>query len=200
MVIAYHLIITAYGWWLPNDLRGSMSREIRCDFINELGDLHFGRKRVLPNSRSIREFYHRASNVLLHPLLEFDNEDRQLIAKSFAEAIVRERYTCYAFAMMRDHTHLCIRKHKHSAEQMILTLQEFSRRAMIAAGRRTFDHPVWGGPGWKVFLDEPEDIWRTIRYVENNPIKAGESTQTYSFVSKYDNWPFHKQQPQNRKR
>ena len=23
IVIAYHLIWTVYGWWLPNDLRGS---------------------------------------------------------------------------------------------------------------------------------------------------------------------------------
>ena len=40
MVIGYHLIWTAYGWWLPNDPRGSMSRLIRSDIIAELGELH----------------------------------------------------------------------------------------------------------------------------------------------------------------
>jgi len=46
LVIAYHLIWTAYGWWLPNDPRGSGSEELRNDILSELGDIHHGRKRV----------------------------------------------------------------------------------------------------------------------------------------------------------
>lgn len=53
-------------------------------------------------------------------------------------------------------------------------------------------HPVWGGPGWKVFLDTPDDIRRTMRYVETNPIKARLTAQKWEFVVPYDNWPFHK--------
>ena len=71
MVIAHHLIWTAYGWWLPNDLRGSMSRSVASDVLAELGTLHYGRKRVQPASRNIRAFYARASEVLKFPLLEF---------------------------------------------------------------------------------------------------------------------------------
>ena len=33
IVIAHHLIWTAYGWWLPNDPRGSNSQVIRSDVI-----------------------------------------------------------------------------------------------------------------------------------------------------------------------
>ena len=54
MVIAYHLIWTAYGWWLPNDPRGSMSELIASDIIAELGELHYGRKRVQPLPRDSR--------------------------------------------------------------------------------------------------------------------------------------------------
>ena len=46
MIAGYHLIWTAYGWWLPNDPRGSMSREIRAAAIADLGELHYGRKRI----------------------------------------------------------------------------------------------------------------------------------------------------------
>lgn len=60
MVIAYHLIWTAYGFWLPNDPRGSMSRAIRNDLIAELGELHYGRKRLQVVSSVIREFYEQA--------------------------------------------------------------------------------------------------------------------------------------------
>jgi hypothetical protein len=40
LVIAYHLIWTAYGWWLPNDPRGSGSHLVRRDLIAEVGELH----------------------------------------------------------------------------------------------------------------------------------------------------------------
>ncbi len=45
MVAGYRLIWTAYGWWLPNDPRGSSSHTIRSAEIAELGELHYGRKR-----------------------------------------------------------------------------------------------------------------------------------------------------------
>ena len=48
IVIAHHLIWTLYGWWLPNDPRGSCSRVIRSDLLKQLGDLHYGRKRIQP--------------------------------------------------------------------------------------------------------------------------------------------------------
>src|SRR3954469_8157642 len=79
---------------------------------------------------------------------------------------------------------------KHLAEEMIANFQEASRLTVLGAGLRQEDHPVWGGPGWKVFLDGTDDIWRTIPYVEQNPIKAGLGRQHYSFVTPYDNWPF----------
>src|SRR4051794_40238014 len=76
MVSAYHLIWMAYGCWLPNDPRGSTSHVICCDVIKDLGELHYGRKRVQPASRDIRAFYARAKDVLRHERMEFSVEDR----------------------------------------------------------------------------------------------------------------------------
>ena len=126
-VIAYHLIWTAYGWWLPNDPRGSMSQTVASDIIAELSELHYGRKHVQPPSREIHDFYCRAAAVLKHPLLTFGRRERDAVAESFAAVVVEHRYTCYACAVMGDHAHLVIRKHKHKAEEMIANLQDASR-------------------------------------------------------------------------
>jgi hypothetical protein len=75
---------------------------------------------------------------------------------------------------------------------MIENLQVAGRDAVIRLGERNFDHPVWGGHGWKVYLDSTDDIWRTIPYVEENPLKLKMPRQTFPFVTLYDNWPFHK--------
>ena len=189
-VLAYHLIWTAYGWWLPNDPRGSMSRFIASDVLGELGDLHFGRKRVQPASRVIREFYEEAKDVLKFPLLTFTPEEVIGIARAFAGVIQKLGYTCYACAIMPDHIHIMIRKHRHLAEQMIANLQDASRLTVLDVGTHPNGHPVWGRPGWKVFLHSPDDVRRTIKYVDDNPVKLRMPRQVWDFVAPYDGWSF----------
>jgi REP element-mobilizing transposase RayT len=92
---------------------------------------------------------------------------------------------------MPDHVHILIRKHKHQAEDMLENFQETSRLRLRNAGLRSPDHPVWGGPGWKVFLDTPTDIRRTIRYIEANPPQWRLPRQQWSFVKPYDGWPLY---------
>ena len=185
MVVAYHLIWTAYGWWLPNDPRGSSSHTIRSDVIANLGELHHGRKTIQPASADLREFYGIAAQMLRHELLTFTDEETHLIADSFEGVLGSRRYTC---AIMPDHVHLLIRKHRDKAETMIEGLQDASRRKLIDAGRRSPEHPVWGGPGWKVFLETRADIERTMRYIRENPLKARRPAQAWEFVQPYDGW------------
>lgn len=192
MVIAYHLIWTAYGWWLPNDPRGSSSHFIHSDIIFELGNLHHGRKRVQPSSREIREFYDIAAGKLKHKLFTANAREFPIIADAFHRVIREKTYTCYAAAIMPDHVHLLIRKHKFQAEDMIEHFQSASREALIQAGYRPADHPVCGGPGWKVFLDSPEDVHRTVNYIETNPQKSKLPRQNWPFIVPYNNWPLHK--------
>jgi len=193
LVIAHHLIWTAYGWWLPNDPRGSSSHAIRTDVIGQLGELHHGRTKVQPASSEIRQFYDAARDWLKHPLLTFDAGAVATIAEAFTAAIREHRYTCYACAIMPDHVHVLIRKHRDPAEQMIVNLQQASRSRLreTAPWHQTPDHPVWGGPGWKVFLDHPDDVHRTITYIERNPLPLRQTVQRWPFVTRYDNWPLH---------
>jgi REP element-mobilizing transposase RayT len=192
LVIAYHLIWTAYGTWLPNDPRGSGSRTVHSDVIAQLGELHLGRKKVQPAGWQVRDFYREAAGVLCHPLLTFDAAARAEIAAAFGEVMESERYTCYARVIMPDHVHVLIRKHKHRAEQMIESLQESSRLRLCKTGHRTTDHPTWvGRSGWKIFLDQPEEIKGTIRYIDNNPVPLGLPIQLWPFIRPYDNWPLH---------
>jgi len=91
---------------------------------------------------------------------------------------------------MPDHVHLVIRKHRDKAEVMIEHFQLASRQAVLALSQSRFfaEHPIWGGPGWKVFLDSRDDIERTINYVEQNPVKMGQPIQQWEFVKLYDGW------------
>jgi REP element-mobilizing transposase RayT len=187
-VAAYHLIWTVYGYWLPNDPRGSMSKTIRNDVIAELGEIHYGRKRHQPTGRVVGQFQHAASDLLKHELLTFTDDEIVLIGEAFAQVVRRQCYTCYACAIMPDHVHLVVRKHRDKAEEMIDHFQEASALAMRRRPRHGENHPVWGGPEWKVFLFTQGDITRTNRYVEWNPEKARRPAQEWEFVVEYDGW------------
>ena len=167
------------------------SHAIANDGIAKLGRLHYGRKEVQPASSEIRSFYRTAAKALKHELMTFRATQIESVAVAFGESIAKIPYTCYACAIMPDHVHVLLRKHRHAAEQMIAELQGSSRRRVLREGFCPPDHPVWRGPGWKVFLDDPEGVRRTIRYIERNPTKMGLPAQGWSFVKQYDNWPFH---------
>lgn len=186
---------TAYGGWLPNDPRGSTSRVLRQDPLHDLGELHFGRKSVQPASRDIRAFYEHAAVLLQLELLEFNRDEFPTVSEALAESVRRCGYTCWACAVMPDHVHTVIRRHRDLAETMIERIQAISRERLIKARLRATDHPVWTRCGWKVFLDSPDDVHRTIQYVEHNPIKIGLPAQSWDWVKAYDGWPWHKTRP-----
>src|SRR5207248_949650 len=147
-----------------------------------------------PPREVVRDFYDRAAEVLKHPLLTFDEEDRAEIAAAFAAVIAEKGYTCYACAVMPDHVHILIRKHKYRAEQMGDQFREAGRQRLIETDRRTADHPVWcGGNVWKIFVYDTEHMWNTIRYIEKNPLEIRLPKQEWPFVTVYDNWPYHKE-------
>ena len=90
LVIAHHLIWTAYGCWLPNDPRGSGSTTIRKDVLHELGELHYGRKKIQPAGCEVRRFYQQAPALLRHALLTFGEQERQEIG----DVVARFREEC----------------------------------------------------------------------------------------------------------
>jgi REP element-mobilizing transposase RayT len=191
-VIAYHLIWTNYGTWLPNDPRGSGSTMVYTSDLAELGEVHFGRKKVQPSRAKVRDFYTEADKQLSFPLIRFDEQQRSKIGESLGQIVSKLSYTCYACAIMPDHVHLVIRKHRDDAEQMIGNFQGMSRAALVKLELVPEDHPVWTKRGWKVFLNTPGEVQSRIQYVESNPLKDGLAAQHWPFISKYDNWPFHK--------
>ena len=94
--IAYHLIWTGYGHWLPNDPRGSGSMVVLKDAIAALGEIHYGRKRAQSPRQAVRDFYQQAQKLLSYAPLKFDQSDITIIGNAFAQIITERKYTCYA--------------------------------------------------------------------------------------------------------
>lgn len=188
MIAAHHLIWTNYGYWLPNDPRGSMSKSIRGKRIESLGDIHYGRKRVQPAGYEIGQFRKLAAEQLKHDVRIFNDAEIVVLGESIGRTIAERNYTCYACAVMPDHVHLLVRRHRDNGDVMIAQFQEASRSALFSHSAIPKSHPVWGGKGWVVYLETAENIRRVARYVEENPIKARRPAQSWPFVKAYDGW------------
>ncbi|HWL92823.1 MAG TPA: hypothetical protein VNT79_04760 [Phycisphaerae bacterium] len=189
VIIAHHLILTGYGHWLANDPRGSGSMEVYIPHLAELGEVHAGRKKIQPQRSVVRESYQKAEHRLKHELLWFNDAKRQAIGESFSRIIPTQRYTVYACAILRNHAHLCVRRHRDDAVAIWHQFADESCASLRDQRLIPNEHPLWSARPSKVFLHTPDDIYRIVRYINNNPMKEKLPAQTWNFVSDYTGWP-----------
>jgi REP element-mobilizing transposase RayT len=124
----------------------------------------------------------------VHPVVTLHEDAIALVGKVLGEQIAVRGYTCYACAVMPDHVHLLIRRHRDKAEAMIEAFQETTHNALIEAGHCLPTHPVWTKGGWKGFLNTQSDFVRDVKHIGNNPPKVGRPAQVWDFVTPYDGW------------
>jgi REP element-mobilizing transposase RayT len=194
VVIAHHLVITLYGHWLPNDLRGSGSTEFYDDKFAALGPIHRGRKpqHLQPSRSELHEFHAQVKPLLNFEPLWIDDATRQIFADAIGEVIHRNRYTCYRCAICANHLHLVIRKHRDSYEEMWRLITEHARAQLVASHhseRIAAQHPVFSQRPYAVFLYTIDDIYSRVQYVSDNPQKEGLPEQHFDFETLYDGWP-----------
>jgi hypothetical protein len=184
-VLAYHLIMTAYGFWLPNDPRGSWSDVVRAWEL-----LLFGPATKVTTQRSLAKKSHNhqqrlmAKHALAREAVEFTGIQARAIARGFAIYCQRSSCIIHARAILPTHCHLVIArllKGAATAELLREGLHPFQNQPYR---NRSLPTP-WARHQWSVFLDSPKNILRAIRYVNDNPIREGHRVQNWSCVRPY---------------
>ncbi|MGQ9575302.1 MAG: transposase [Thermoguttaceae bacterium] len=193
---AYHLIITAYGFWLPNDPRGSWS-----DWIRQWELLRFGDATKLATRRSVasrphdRQVRELAKRALQYPPVVFSRRQALAIGMGFKRAIRESGYVVYACSILPEHAHLVVARHEHRAEQIAGHLKGRATQQLCLeglhplAGYRQADGTVpspWARKSWNVFLQTDQRIQRAIQYVQANPLREGKPPQRWSFVVPFE--------------
>lgn len=194
MIIGYHVIFSTYGFWLPNDPRGSWS-----DFVGSWELFRYGPATRTTETRSLayrehdREQRLAAKQALKYPPVNFTGVQARAVARGFAGYFERTGVPVWACAILPDHVHLVVGRPAMPVERLVIQLKGDATRELEREGI----HPLaawkvegeripkcWVRGQWKVFLDA-EDVPRAIRYVENNPLKERKKKQEWSFVSAY---------------
>lgn len=192
MVRAYHVIFGMYGFWLPNDERGSWS-----DFVGSWELLRFGKATTVRTRQSLAgRPYDQAKRAeakrkLKYPAVTLDGLQARAVGRGFANYARKSHLAILACAILPQHVHLVISRHRFEVEQVVNLLKGAATRELIQEGI----HPLANYQGvkkrppkafargqWKVFLDDDRAIARSIQYVEANPEREGLSRQSWSFV------------------
>jgi len=197
MVIGYHLIMTAYGFWLPNDPRGSWS-----DFVRSWELFRFGPATKIETARSVAGAPHdhairkEAKKALQYPEVHFTGFQARSIGRGFANYVEKSKLTIWACSIMPEHVHLVVGRHRFTVEQISNLIKGASTRQLVIDNIHPFAEftlpnarppRCWARGEWKVFLNTEADIHRSIKYVEKNPMKEGLPSQVgfWKFVQPF---------------
>ena len=195
-VLAYHTILTAYGFWLPNDPRGSWSEFVRAWELFAYGGpaTKTDERRSLAHDPHDVELRMRTKEHLVREPVKFNGLQARAIAQGFSDYCRRAGLIIYACAILPKHVHLVIQRHTCSIEQVARLLKGAATSEMTREGLHPFkDDPFengrlptpWTRHSWSVFLDDEETILKAIDYTNGNPIREGRKAQHWKFVTPF---------------
>jgi REP element-mobilizing transposase RayT len=192
MVLAYHAIFACYGFWLPNEQRGSWSTEVWAKHLRPFGPAtKTSERRSLANRPYDRDQRRAARASLLYPPVRFTGVQARAVARGFASIVDALGLVVYACAIMPDHVHIVLARHGESIESVVGFLKRAATRQLTREGL----HPLgafrrangriptpWVVGGWSRYLNAEPEIVDASDYVVHNPERIGFKRQTWSFV------------------
>lgn len=195
MVLGYHIIFSTYGFWLPNDPRGSWSQFVGAWELFRAG----GKATTTTEGRPVHRDPHdhakrlKTKQYLKRPAVQFTGLQARAACRGFGEYVARSRLPIWACAILPDHVHMVTGGFfRIKMEPVVIQLKAAATRRLVEEGLHPFMNPAfpgirppkcWGRGEWKVFIDDPEHLATAIQYVEDNPAKDGMPQQKWSFVT-----------------
>ncbi len=69
MIHGYHMVLCTYGFWLPNDVRGSMSQKVYSPRLSALGPAVRTMERESIASKDLCQWKEKSNEKLKYPPL-----------------------------------------------------------------------------------------------------------------------------------
>lgn len=195
MVLAYHVDWGTYGFWLPNDGRGSGSTYVASKKLLPYGlatkvNTRYSRAHVSHD----RELRRMAKEALEYEPVVFTDAQIQSVAKGFANVVKQTGCVLFACSIMPNHVHAVPDRSKYQVEYLVGLLKGGASRQLELDGLHPFlDQRLpdgtlpspWQENCWTVFLNNDDEIVRSIDYTDRNPEKHGRPRQHWEFVTPF---------------
>ena len=198
-VLEAHIILSMYGFWLPNDPRGSWS-----DFVAAWELRRFGPATKVSTRASVARASHdrqkrlEAKRALKYPPVLLTGIQARAVGRGFARATREGDYRVHACSILEDHVHLVVAAHIRPYEQIVSHLRSRATSQLRVEGLHPFAQyeyrdgrvpSFWSEGLWKVYCFDGAHVENAIAYVEKNPIREDKPPQMWSFVTPYPQAP-----------
>ena len=182
VLLAFHCIFSTYGFWLPNEPRGSWSNFVASWDLFRLGPAtKVDTRRSIAHLPYDHNLKQQMQSSLTHPPVLLTGDQAKIIGMSFQSL----PYEILALAIMPDHIHVVIGRTDRDIRRVIGHMKSQASR-VLRANEYFLDQAPWSAHGWNVYLDSVEDVLRAIEYVQRNPIRAGLPRQRWNCVVPFD--------------
>ena len=194
MIIGFHVSLSCYGHWQPNDPRGSGSRYVGSKKLYAVG----GKATKIDTRHSVAHVPHdvclriQIKKALKYPPVLFSEQQIEVVGNSFGETLRRKNVPAFACTVVADHAHLLFGYTHTHIDELVLSLKEAAVEDLLRHNlhprslddypeRRTAAASAWSVGCWKVYINDPQQMQATIRYIENH-----RSSQHWNFVVPYN--------------
>ncbi len=182
MIRAFHVTISCYGHWLPNDPRGSYSRFVGSHELFEVG----GAATTVHTRVSVAHKPHdqdlrlRTKAKLKYPPVLFTSEQIEAVTSTLRSL---SDIPLITYKVSTDHTHLLIGPTQIDINEIVLQIKEEAVKTLLErgihpraylAGTPAYPDPlhvaasVWSRGCWKVFIYSDDHLKQAIRYIEKH--------------------------------
>src|SRR5882724_9546468 len=162
--LAYHAIFSAFGQWLPNDPRGSGSSFVGAKHLRKFGPATGleDRGRSVAGKPHDVQLRLAAKKALQRPAVLFNGHQALSVSRGFHDYVRKSELTVWACAIMPDHVHLVVARHRLLIETIVEQLKGAATNRLLDDGvhpfagmtaRETRVPQCWGRGEWKVFLN-----------------------------------------------
>src|SRR5262245_56161790 len=162
MIHAYHVIWDTYGFWLPNDPRGSWSDFVASWELARFGNSTKSLERLDVDLAQWAQWRAEARQALKYPTVVLTGRQALAVGTGLGNCVRKSRLTIWACSILEEHVHLVIARHTYKVEQIAILLKGEATKALKAQSL----HPqaahadangklpsMWAEKRWKVYLD-----------------------------------------------
>lgn len=193
MVHGYHVVFGTYGFWLPNDLRGSWSHIVAAGALRRQGPSTRYMERTSLTSAQ-QEWQAETKQKLLFPEVVLNGKQALAVATGFTNAIGKSQLVIWACSILPQHVHLVVARHRIQIEFIVGLLKGEATKEL----KRSNLHPLadyrnrkgetptpWNVKSYRGYLETEGEIDDAIDYVNDNPCKEGKRRQRWGFVTPF---------------
>lgn len=195
MLQGFHVILSTYGFWLPNDPRGSWS-----DFVRRWELVRYGKATKVSTRASVaaathdRNLRRKAKQALTYPEVHLSGVQARSVVRGFRSAIDEASYVVFACSILPQHVHLVFGPHRREIRRIVGHLKARATQQLASddmhplSGCREKDGTMpspWARDCWVVYIYSERHMRQAIQYVSDNPLKEKKPRQKWSFVKPY---------------